>query len=320
MSLLETRHEINLDQNLSLDLAQMRPLGFLKRIQEYEKALVAKVTNLGGWIDNNHCLVCGDDRRAYMWKAYGIALLRCSVCNHHYFEKMPRNLGDVYEGAAYLEKSKVSYLANVDYRIRRFATERLNLISKFLPFVRNQKLLDIGCGTGWFVAAAKAAGYEVSGFEFSQELAKFTSENVGITVHHTDLEHIDGKFDVITLFDVIEHVPEPRRTFETVKSLLTKNGIVLVFCPNFNSVAIQAAKFESNLVLPTSHLSYLCELSKLQLLWYATAGIDVGDIMSWQEFHGMPKDLIQWQKLSDQLQPAFDQLLVGNHMRFVAKV
>ncbi len=311
----------------SLDLAQMRPPGFLARMRQSEVELIDKVSQGAGWIDNPACLVCGSAQREPRWPAHGVMLLRCVDCGHHYFERMPRNLAEVYEGPAYLEQSKDSYLANVDYRLRRFARERLDILAADKPFVRGQTLLDVGCGTGWFLRAAKERGYEVSGFEFSAALARFTADNVACSVY-TELHAISARFDIATLFDVIEHVPSPIDTLSAVRDVLRPGGIVLVFCPNFESLAISAARAESNLVMPTRHLSYftrtsvqrLCELTGMRLLWYRTAGIDIGDIMAWQESRGMPRNLSLWQSLSDTLQPAIDALQIGNHLRFMAGV
>lgn len=310
----------------NLDLAQMRPLGFVRKMRQYEEELIDKVSKGDGWIDNTRCLVCGSTSREPQWRAHAVMLFECLDCGHRYFERMPRNLAEVYEGQSYLEQSKSGYLSNVDYRLRRFATERLAILAANKPIIAGQRLLDVGCGTGWFLRAAKERGYDVSGFEFSSALARFTADSVGCTVYDSDLAAIGSRFDIVTLFDVIEHVPRPVHTLKVVRSLLQPAGVTLVFCPNFDSVAIRASQAESNLVMPTRHLSYftkrsvhkLCTLAGMELMWFKTAGIDIGDIMAWYESRGMQRDLSLWQKMSDTLQPAIDELEVGNHLRFMA--
>jgi 2-polyprenyl-3-methyl-5-hydroxy-6-metoxy-1,4-benzoquinol methylase len=310
----------------SLDLAQMRPVGFLRKMRQSELELIDKVSKGDGWIENPNCLVCRSGRREPHWRAHGIMLFKCLDCGHQYFERMPRNLAEVYEGPAYLEQSKGSYLSNVDYRLRRFATERLEILAANKPFIAGQSLLDVGCGTGWFLRAAKERGYQVNGFEFSAALAQFTAESVGCRVYDSDLAAITSRFDIATLFDVIEHVPSPVHTLQVARGTLKPGGIVLVFCPNFDSIAIRASRAESNLVMPTRHLSYftkssvqkLCALAGMKLMWFKTAGIDIGDMMSWYESRGMQRELQLWQNISDTLQPAIDELQVGNHLRFMA--
>ncbi len=311
----------------SLDLSQMRPPGFLKDAKRFEDELIAKITRGSGWKENPGCLVCGSPRREPQWPAHGVMLLRCEECGLRYFEKRPRDLAEVYEGQVYLDKSKTSYLSNVDYRMVRFARERLGILAEYKPFVPGQRLLDVGCGTGWFLRAAKERGYAPHGFEFSAALAGFTADTIGCPVYAGELSSVRGAFDVVTMFDVIEHVPEPTATFATVRELLAPGGVALVFCPNFESLAIGAQTSESNLVMPTRHLSYfnrssveeLCRRGGVQLMWFRTCGIDIGDLMAWQESKGMPRDLQLWQRLSDTLQPAIDSLGAGNHLRFMAR-
>src|ERR1700751_2933278 len=112
----------------NLDLEQMRPPGFLARMKQYEQDLTAKVSAGSGWIDNDRCLVCASTQRRPQWPAHALMLYQCLDCGHYYFEKMPRNLAEVYEGESYLEESKAGYLSNLDYRLRRFATERLAIL------------------------------------------------------------------------------------------------------------------------------------------------------------------------------------------------
>ena len=318
----------DIEDSVSLDLAQMRPAGFLRKMKRYEEELIEKVSKGSGWIDNTQCLVCSGSRRTPQWRAHGMMLFECLDCGHHYFEKMPKNLAEVYQGESYLQESKSGYLANVDYRLRRFATERLAILDANKAFNVGQSLLDVGCGTGWFLHAAKQRGYEVSGFEYSSALARFTADSVGCRVYDSDLAGIAASFDVITLFDVIEHVPAPVHTLSGLRRVLKPGGVILVFCPNFTSLAISTARAESNLVMPTRHLSYftrssvlrLCALAGMKLLWFSTAGIDIGDLMAWYESRGMPRNLPLWQSISDTMQPAIDALQAGNHLRFMAAV
>src|SRR5271170_7210322 len=137
--------------SVNLDLSQMRPSGFLRKAKQYEQDLIDKVSKGDGWIDNERCLVCGSGRRQPNWQAHEVMLLECLDCGHLYFERMPRNLAEVYQGELYLEQSKSGYLSNVDYRLRRFAAERLDILARNKPFTAGQSLLDVGCGTGWFL-------------------------------------------------------------------------------------------------------------------------------------------------------------------------
>ncbi len=128
-------------------------------------------------------------------------------------EKFAVDTGDVYSDVAYLPIAHSDYFDHVDYRQQRFAKERLDIIWQYMKKPAEQvRLLDVGCGTGWFLDSAKKSGFQTAGQEFGKDLAAFTAKRLGICVWSEPLTKIpvNEMFDVITLFDVIEHVPNPR--------------------------------------------------------------------------------------------------------------
>ena len=75
-------------------------------------------------------------------------------------------------------------------------------------------MLDVGCATGEFLAAAKARGWEGYGVETSAIAADYAARTYGVQIHVGALDSVPwpaGWFDAVTLWDVIEHVPSPRR-------------------------------------------------------------------------------------------------------------
>jgi len=73
-------------------------------------------------------------------------------------------------------------------------------------------MLDVGCNLGFFLSVARAQGYEVHGVEISAESVKYAQEQLNLDVVCGTIEtasYPDRSFDVITLWDVIEHVPQP---------------------------------------------------------------------------------------------------------------
>jgi SAM-dependent methyltransferase len=99
-------------------------------------------------------------------------------------------------------------------------------------------LLDIGCGTGNFLAAARAAGYEVSGTELDRNAASFAKEKLGLsrvfglTIGEFAEKYPDDKFDVLTFFEVLEHQAQPAAFLERVKSCLRPRGYIGLSVPN----------------------------------------------------------------------------------------
>jgi 2-polyprenyl-3-methyl-5-hydroxy-6-metoxy-1,4-benzoquinol methylase len=100
------------------------------------------------------------------------------------------------------------------------------------------KLMDVGCGTGNFLAAAKAVGFEATGIEFDRNAAKCAREYVGLksifscTLEEFAAQHPQEKFDVITFFEVLEHQDRPLDFLRLVKCCLKRNGYIALSVPN----------------------------------------------------------------------------------------
>jgi 2-polyprenyl-3-methyl-5-hydroxy-6-metoxy-1,4-benzoquinol methylase len=100
------------------------------------------------------------------------------------------------------------------------------------------ELLDIGCGTGNFLAAARERGYDVSGTELDRNAAGYAREKLGLpqvfglTVAGFAEKYPERKFDVVTFFEVLEHQAEPVSFLRSVKRCLRANGYVALSVPN----------------------------------------------------------------------------------------
>lgn len=103
---------------------------------------------------------------------------------------------------------------------------------------RGGKLLDIGCGTGNFLAAARDAGYQVTGTELDRNAAKCAKERLGLqrvlplTIAEFTEQTFEEKFDVVTFFEVLEHQTEPAEFLRRVKACLKPRGTIALSVPN----------------------------------------------------------------------------------------
>lgn len=313
-----------LNEFLEIDIASMRPPDFIAKMNQAKSDWVERVKNKSGYRPQSTCLVCGTSDRELKFDLHnGISVYQCTSCTLAYVDPFPVYAGDVYE-KTYFDKSLVSYDSMREYRIQRFGMERIRLIQRFTD---KGKLLDIGCGVGWFLEAAKSAGFEIFGQEISQELAEFTQEKLDIKVFSENLEVITEKFDVITMFDLLEHVMDPLKLIEQSKELLNPNGIIVIFTPNFDSLGIQLLKENSSLVCPPAHLTYftkesahkLASLTSMELVHLETKGMDIGDIHAYYNHIGKKEAAEEMFKIFTELQGIVDLSGSGNHMRFVYK-
>lgn len=130
------------------------------------------------------------------------------------------------DGKRTLFEKLYQYIKNIALK------NKLNLINNLQP--EKGKLLDIGAGTGDFLSVCKQNGWEIQGIE-PNEKAKNIAINKGISfVENTKFLEKDS-FDVITMWHVLEHVPDLDLQIRELKRLLKPNGTILIAVPNFNS-------------------------------------------------------------------------------------
>lgn len=99
------------------------------------------------------------------------------------------------------------------------------------------KLLDIGAASGTFVKMAASAGYEASGIEPSVWMCEFAKKHHNVTVLPGTLEDIkfsDSSFDIITMWDVLEHIPDPMNTLKEIKRILRPGGLLVINYPRID--------------------------------------------------------------------------------------
>ncbi len=142
------------------------------------------------------------------------------------------------------------------------------LLDQFETYRKTNYLLDVGCGVGFFLREAKNRGWQVYGTEYSGEGIKRCEEK-GIEVRQGKLDANqfgDISFDVITSFEVIEHINNPVEEMKEISKLLRPGGLFYVTTPNFNSISRNLLKQQWNIIGYPEHLSYYTRKTLKKLL------------------------------------------------------
>lgn len=148
------------------------------------------------------------------------------------------------------------YLASKEAYWQSFGyMARLDQIRQFAP--KAKTLLDVGCGAGFFLDCCRDHGYTVQGLEISRWGHEMATKRLQLDVRKQPLSKLDlatcPRFDVITMFDVLEHSDDPSRDLSIVKQLLNKNGILIVNLPNIDSYMSKSIGKHWNKLIPPNH-------------------------------------------------------------------
>lgn len=134
-----------------------------------------------------------------------------------------------------------------------------NYIEK-LRFLENKthgkKILDVGCGCGFFLLAAKKEGWDATGLDISQPAVNHAKNNLGLEALHSTISEAkfpDNSFDLVTMWDVVEHLDKPSIVFNEIRRILKPSGLLVVETPNVKS-----------LIHLIAHVSYKVSLGRLK--------------------------------------------------------
>jgi SAM-dependent methyltransferase len=120
--------------------------------------------------------------------------------------------------------------------IERFQVDKLK---KIQTYSQTGRLLDIGCGVGHFIRTALSQGYAAEGIEFSEVAAAAGREQWDLQIVSGDFlssQFVPESFDIITLWQVLEHLRQPREVLLKIRSLLKPGGLLVIAVPNFASI------------------------------------------------------------------------------------
>lgn len=165
-------------------------------------------------------------------------LCKCSNCGLIFTNPRPdaESIGKYYEFDEYIShQDKSNNLTNVLYKqVRKITLKgKIDLLKQYSP--ENSEVLDYGCGTGYFLQTAQNKGYSTTGIE-PNDKAREIASSFGLKISK-NLDEIESsrKYDIITLFHVLEHVHGLRKTLKNLLSKLKKNGTLMIAVPNINS-------------------------------------------------------------------------------------
>jgi 2-polyprenyl-3-methyl-5-hydroxy-6-metoxy-1,4-benzoquinol methylase len=193
------------------------------------------------------CLLCGRTTYTPLYttrdRLCGVPgefrLVRCACCGLVYLSPRPtpEDIGQYYpEGYdPYMLQRLDDMPPLLRWSVRYGLRKRCRLVRRYRA---RGRLLDVGCATGQFLAEMAAfSGWEVTGVEPSESAAEF-AQVYGFPVHQGDLTSAhfpQGTFDIVTLWDVFEHLQDPLAMLAEVRRILAPDGVLIMRTPSLDS-------------------------------------------------------------------------------------
>lgn len=197
------------------------------------------------------CILCESSKLKKHKHYYATdKLVVCNNCGMCFSENIPseEELNAYYKVYSY-ENERYSPITKQRY---------LTLMEEFEAYRKTNKILDIGCGSGYFLEVARSKAWEVYGTEYSEKAMELLQKK-NITAHKGNLDAINYKdisFDIITSFEVLEHLAFPSEETIHAHHLLREGGLHYITCPNFKAISKSLSKEKWPIINYPEHLNY----------------------------------------------------------------
>lgn len=182
--------------------------------------------------ERRSCPVCGAVGGSRLWETDDASAVRCARCGTGYLDqrtaRAAATAADTYE-RVYARPARLDPLTVRSYEA---------VLERFARYRRSRRIVDIGCGAGGFIAVAARHGWEAMGTEAAPgagELARAAGATVLIGERALDAIE-DASADVVTLWEVVEHVDDPVGLLAGSRRILRPGGLVYLTTPNFGSL------------------------------------------------------------------------------------
>jgi len=202
------------------------------------------------------CNLCDRDMPRYVTTQNHCTIVRCNNCGFVYVNPRP-------EDGAYKElytdylpdrmENPLDWKAYME-RVYKFTADLIEA-----RITSKGRFMDIGCGFGFFVEVMRDRGWKASGVDISHTAVSYARER-GLDVDLgliSDSNHVEGTFDAITMFYVLEHVTSPVETLKEVLGLLRPGGLLVLRLPHTTPIVrmLDLLHINNNLYDPPFHLS-----------------------------------------------------------------
>ncbi|MDP1802178.1 MAG: class I SAM-dependent methyltransferase [Bacteroidota bacterium] len=224
-----------------------------------------------------HCCACGNNDKNKFHVKYQkekFAVVTCDICSLHFIPPYYR------KQIEYTQYKNADVTAAVRAGNNWIKVQRHKLRFKFIQkFIKSGKLFDLGAGWGHFMLAGKELGYDVYGVEISEQPYLYCVNDLKLPVDHIDFFEMDEskKFDIITMWDVLEHIDKADEFLAKCNKLTKPGGYLVLQVPQIDSYFAKRHK-DNWKMMGLDHVNYFGKETITRIL--ANNGYEVVKIKS----------------------------------------
>jgi 2-polyprenyl-3-methyl-5-hydroxy-6-metoxy-1,4-benzoquinol methylase len=320
-----------------VDVSRLRPGSSYKSLIEKRTHPIDELVSRFGRIPEElltrrACPTCGSSDETLELEKDHMRIVRCNACDLVYVNPTfdEAHYTQVYASQAYQDIVRDLGINSHEYRVARFGIERVRMMADYLrvPHGRAPRYLDVGCSTGFVVEAARDQGWDAIGIDLNPSAIEY-GRTRGLELRTVALE--DGgfaprTFDAVSLFDVLEHLLDPRGTLRACADLLAPGGILFLYVPNFDSASRLLMGANAHFIWPTHHLNYYTPTTIRDLMvrhglapeLIVTEGLDIEDYL-WYRREVLNRSDDGLTEIADVLQFLANAGCYGKNLRVIAR-
>jgi len=325
------------DKMVKIEIEKLQPQGTLDKAADLRKQDIARYIDKDSGMlredisEHTNCMLCGKDETDLLFIKEGFRYVKCKECGLVYVNpRINKNkIEEFYSTGRFTFMFTNLYIPSAKYRQEVLYNERLDFIEQYIP---NGRLLDVGSAAGHFVESAMKRGWDTYGIEVGNVGADFAKEKLNLkNIYNMTIDEAQFEndfFDVVTVWDVFEHLTEPLNTAKEIHRIIRKNGMIFVYVPNYNSVERYICEEKCDNIVPDAHLIYytpdtikgLLEKAGFKIVYLETRGIDIDHIIfNLKHYFNKKYDTKFIEEYKYILQEAFDKAYMGNWIRIFGK-
>jgi len=194
------------------------------------------------------CVACGSESAQAVGVKNELELLRCRECRTLYTPYSPWYSSELFYEVYYAEES-LSPPAFVQTRLEE-------ITAGFSSYRQSNRLLDIGCGAGNLLLAARKNGWNAQGLDVAEQATEHV-RTLGFEVFHGELQQAQfpsQHFDVITAAEILEHLSDPRLLVQEVARILRPGGLFWTTTPHARGLSARVLGLNWRCIWPPEHL------------------------------------------------------------------